>query len=80
MRKQNCGIIVNISSSAGRFGFLGGSAYVSTKFAVEGLSEYISYELVKYSLILAFYKLGGKNSLWSFLKESLFSYIFLNAI
>jgi NADP-dependent 3-hydroxy acid dehydrogenase YdfG len=30
MRKQNSGIIVNISSGAGRFGFPGGSAYVST--------------------------------------------------
>jgi NAD(P)-dependent dehydrogenase (short-subunit alcohol dehydrogenase family) len=45
MRKQKSGIIVNISSGAGRFGYAGGSAYVSTKFAVEGLSESMSYEL-----------------------------------
>ena len=45
MRKQNTGIIVNISSGAGGFGFPVGSAYVSTKFAVEGLSESMSYEL-----------------------------------
>ena len=32
-------IIVNISSVVGRFGFPGSSAYVSTKFAIEGLSE-----------------------------------------
>jgi NADP-dependent 3-hydroxy acid dehydrogenase YdfG len=38
MRRQKSGIIVNISSGAGRFGFPGGSAYASTKFAVEGLS------------------------------------------
>src|SRR5919202_6790824 len=38
MRKQKSGAIVNISSGAGRFGFPGGSAYASTKFAVEGLS------------------------------------------
>jgi NAD(P)-dependent dehydrogenase (short-subunit alcohol dehydrogenase family) len=45
MRRQKSGTIVNIISGAGRFGFPGGSAYVSTKFAVEGLSESMSYEL-----------------------------------
>jgi NAD(P)-dependent dehydrogenase (short-subunit alcohol dehydrogenase family) len=44
MREQKSGIIVNISSGAGRFGYPG-AAYVSTKFAIEGLSESISYEL-----------------------------------
>lgn len=39
MRKQKSGIIVNTSSGAGRFGYPAGSAYVSTKFAVEGLTE-----------------------------------------
>jgi NAD(P)-dependent dehydrogenase (short-subunit alcohol dehydrogenase family) len=45
MRKQKSGTIVNISSGAGRFGYPTGSAYVSTKFAVEGLSESMAYEL-----------------------------------
>lgn len=45
MRKQQSGIIVNVSSGDGLFGYPGGSAYVSTKFAVEGLSESIAYEL-----------------------------------
>ena len=45
MRRRKSGTIVNISSGAGRFGFPSGSAYASTKFAVEGLSESISYEL-----------------------------------
>lgn len=45
MRKQQSGIIVNVSSGAGLFGYPGGSAYVSTKFAIEGLSESIAYEL-----------------------------------
>ena len=50
MRKQKSGTIVNISSGAGRFGFPGGSAYVSTKFAVEGLSESMSYELEQFGI------------------------------
>jgi NAD(P)-dependent dehydrogenase (short-subunit alcohol dehydrogenase family) len=45
MRKQKSGKIINMSSGAGRFGYPGGSAYVSTKFAMEGLSESLSYEL-----------------------------------
>jgi NAD(P)-dependent dehydrogenase (short-subunit alcohol dehydrogenase family) len=50
MRKKKSGIIVNISSAAGRFGYPSGSAYVSTKFAVEGLSESMSYELEPFGI------------------------------
>lgn len=50
MRKQKSGIIVNISSGAGRFGYPMGSAYVSTKFAVEGLSESLSYEVEPFGI------------------------------
>ena len=50
MRKQKSGIVVNISSAAGRFGYPSGSAYVSTKFAVEGLSESMSYELEPFGI------------------------------
>jgi NAD(P)-dependent dehydrogenase (short-subunit alcohol dehydrogenase family) len=50
MRKQKSGTIVNISSGAGRFGYAGGSAYVSTKFAVEGLSESMAYELEPFGI------------------------------
>ena len=45
MRKQGSGIIVNISSVAGRMGLPGSPAYISTKFALEGLSECLRYEL-----------------------------------
>jgi short-subunit dehydrogenase len=50
MRRQKSGIIVNVSSGAGLFGYPAGSAYVSTKFAVEGLSESISYELGQFGI------------------------------
>lgn len=50
MRKQGNGIIVNISSMVGRFGVPLNSAYVSSKFAVEGLSESISFELAEFGI------------------------------
>jgi NAD(P)-dependent dehydrogenase (short-subunit alcohol dehydrogenase family) len=50
MRRQKSGIIVNISSAVGRFGYPGGPAYVSTKFAIEGLTESISYELEPFGI------------------------------
>src|SRR5215469_3201945 len=50
MRKQNSGIIVNISSAVGRFGFPITSAYVSTKFAIEGLSESMAYEVEPFGI------------------------------
>jgi len=45
MRKQGFGIIVNISSVAGRMGLPGSPAYISSKFALEGLVECLRYEL-----------------------------------
>jgi NAD(P)-dependent dehydrogenase (short-subunit alcohol dehydrogenase family) len=50
MRKWGDGIIVNISSGAVRFGYPNGSAYVSSKFALEGLSECMAYEIEPYGL------------------------------
>jgi len=50
MRKQRSGRILNISSGTGIFGFPGISAYVSTKFAVEGLSESIAHELEPFGI------------------------------
>jgi NAD(P)-dependent dehydrogenase (short-subunit alcohol dehydrogenase family) len=58
MRRQKSGAIVNISSGAGRFGFPSGSAYVSTKFAVEGLSESMSYELEPFGIKVAIVEPG----------------------
>ena len=45
MRKQKSGNIVNVSSVAGKIGFPVSPAYISSKFALEGLRECIRFEL-----------------------------------
>ncbi|MGB0165809.1 MAG: SDR family oxidoreductase [Luteibaculum sp.] len=45
MRKQQDGLIINISSSLGRFSAPFMTVYNSTKFAVEGLTEGLHYEV-----------------------------------
>lgn len=46
MRNQGEGVIVNISSYGGRLAFPFGSLYHGSKFAVEGISEALVYELL----------------------------------
>jgi short-subunit dehydrogenase len=50
MREQKNGIIINVTSIAGVVGIPAECIYVSTKFALEGLSESISYELQPYGI------------------------------
>ncbi len=50
MRKQNSGDIINISSVAGRMGLPGSPAYISSKFALEGLGECLRYELGQFGI------------------------------
>ncbi len=50
MRKKGSGIIVNVSSVAGRIGFPGTPAYISSKFALEGISECMRYELSPFGI------------------------------
>jgi NAD(P)-dependent dehydrogenase (short-subunit alcohol dehydrogenase family) len=50
MRKQKSGTIVNVSSVGGRIGIPSLSAYHATKFALEGLSESMSYELEPFGI------------------------------
>jgi len=64
MRKQKSGIIVNISSGAGRIGFPGMSAYVSTKFAIEGLSESMAYELEPFGIKMVLVEPGFIKTDW----------------
>jgi NAD(P)-dependent dehydrogenase (short-subunit alcohol dehydrogenase family) len=50
MRRQNSGTLVNVSSVGGRIGLPALSAYHSTKFALEGLSESIAFELEPFGI------------------------------
>ncbi|MDC0194515.1 SDR family oxidoreductase [Candidatus Nitrosopelagicus sp.] len=50
MRKQKSGNIVNVSSVAGRIGFPVSPAYISSKFALEGLSECLRFELGQFGI------------------------------
>ena len=50
MRNQKSGSIINISSVAGRMGLPGSPAYISSKFALEGLGECLRYELGQFGI------------------------------
>lgn len=47
LRRQRSGVIINISSIGGKITFPLGTLYHGTKFAVEGLSEALHYELAR---------------------------------
>jgi short-subunit dehydrogenase len=50
MRRQKSGRIINVSSIGGIVGYPFSAAYCSTKFALEGLSESLSYELDQFGI------------------------------
>jgi len=58
MRKHKSGIIINISSIAGRIGFPVSSAFVSSQFAVEGLSESMRFELEPFGIYVSIIEPG----------------------
>ena len=66
MRKQRTGTIVNVDSVAGRIGFPMSSAYVSSKFALEGLSESMSYELKQFGIKIVLIEPGVINTNFAF--------------
>jgi NADP-dependent 3-hydroxy acid dehydrogenase YdfG len=59
MRQQRSGTIVNISSIGGRIAFPFAATYHATKFAVEGLSESIRYELKPHGIAVKIVEPGG---------------------
>ena len=62
MRRQRGGIIINITSIAGMVGIPGEYIYSSSKFALEGLSESISYELRPYGIKVVLIEPGVINT------------------
>ncbi len=58
-RKQKHGVIVNVSSIAGRFGIPFLSPYCAGKFALEGLSESLYYELLPFNIRIKLIEPGG---------------------
>jgi NAD(P)-dependent dehydrogenase (short-subunit alcohol dehydrogenase family) len=62
MREQKNGIIINVSSIAGVVGIPAECIYVSTKFALEGLTESISYELQPYGIKVVIIEPGVINT------------------
>jgi NAD(P)-dependent dehydrogenase (short-subunit alcohol dehydrogenase family) len=58
MRNQRSGVIVNISSISGQIGFPAQSVYASTKFALEGLSESLAYEVEPYGICIVLIEPG----------------------
>lgn len=71
MRMQKSGIIVNVSSVAGRIGFPVTPAYISSKFALEGLSESMRYELAPFNIKTIIIEPGVvKTNLFASLKKT----------
>jgi NAD(P)-dependent dehydrogenase (short-subunit alcohol dehydrogenase family) len=62
MRSQRSGLIINISSISGQIGFPAQSVYVSTKFALEGLSESLAHEVKPYGISIVLIEPGVINT------------------
>ncbi|NMO19747.1 SDR family oxidoreductase [Pyxidicoccus fallax] len=68
-RKQKAGVIINVSSGAGVFTLPLLSAYCASKFALEGFSEALSYELASQNIVVKIVEPGGVTST-DFVKRS----------
>jgi NAD(P)-dependent dehydrogenase (short-subunit alcohol dehydrogenase family) len=62
MRKQRSGIIVNLSSIGGLIGVPLNSAYAGSKFALEGFSESMKYELEGFGIKVILIEPGAVNT------------------
>jgi short-subunit dehydrogenase len=62
MRKQRSGAIINVSSIGGIIGVPLNSAYVGSKFALEGFSESMKYELEGFGIKVILIEPGAVNT------------------
>ena len=62
MRGAGEGLIINVSSIIGRMALPYASSYIATKFAVEGLSESIRYELEPFNIRVKIVEPGSINT------------------
>jgi NAD(P)-dependent dehydrogenase (short-subunit alcohol dehydrogenase family) len=58
-RQKKAGVIINVSSGAGVFGLPMISLYNASKFALEGFSESLSYELLSQGIVVKIVEPGG---------------------
>lgn len=61
-REQGAGLVVNVSSMGGFFGLPAMSVYISTKFALEGFTESLSYELASQNIVVKLVEPGGTDT------------------
>jgi NAD(P)-dependent dehydrogenase (short-subunit alcohol dehydrogenase family) len=64
-RQRKAGLILNISSGAGRFTLPMLSLYCASKFALEGFSEALSYELSSLNIVVKIIEPGGTETNFS---------------
>lgn len=66
MRESRSGKIINISSISGRIGFPAMGPYAASKFAVEGFSESLRLEMLRYGIYVVLMEPGSyKTNIWS---------------
>lgn len=66
MRKQGSGKIINISSISGLVGFPGLSPYAASKFALEGFTESLRFEVKQFGIDVILVEPGSfQTSIWS---------------
>lgn len=75
MRDAGEGLIINVSSIVGRLALPYASSYVATKFAVEGLSESMRYELEPFRIRVKMIEPGSIATEFGNLSRSIQSWI-----